>query len=329
MRKLTFGCLLSSTLVLALGCTPRIVSAPGMGVDSMGIVVVGSGEASAAPNIARLSLGAEIRALTADAALEQLSARTRAITSALKQLGVEAKDIQTSSLNINPIFEEPIPYPFAAPPPPTPASTDPLQAVPSPKTLHAAPPPKAEPPSLDPGVAKRDKRAVPSEKQASSKPQQPEPTLAAPVAPPGPELQTSRPEQGRGYRAGNQFTITVRDPRIESIGKILAAVMAQGANVVMGIGYDVENRTALLSQAREKAIANAQLQAEGIARAGGVKLGKITAIRQYGLHPGEPMPPPMMPSAGVGYGAGMGAPLQAERGEVAVTQSVIIFYAIE
>jgi uncharacterized protein YggE len=143
--------------------------------------------------------------------------------------------------------------------------------------------------------------AASARSQASSKPTQPEP--AAAPTPPGPELVASnpRPEQGKGYRAGNNFTITVRNPSIESIGKILAAVMAQGANVVMGIGYDIENRSALLSQAREKAIANAQLQAEGIARASGVRLGKITAIRQYGLHPGEPMPPPMMSAPGVGY----------------------------
>jgi uncharacterized protein len=316
MRAHILGSLIALALLSSLsGCASRIVSAPGMGVDSSGVVVVGSGEASAAPNIVRLSLGAEIRALTADMALEQLSARTRAITAALKQLGVEEKDIQTSALNINPIFEEPIPYPFAPPP----ASTNPLEAAPSPKM------------ESDPVAPKRDKRAVAIEKQASSKPQQPEPASAPPDALPGPEPFASnpRPEQGKGYRAGNQFTITVRNPRIESIGKILAAVMAQGANVVMGISYDVDNRSALLNQARDKAIANAQLQAEGIARAGGVTLGKITAIRQYGLQPGEPMPPPMMQAAGFGYGAGMGAPLQVERGEVAVTQSVIVYYAIE
>lgn len=319
MRKSTLGYLLSLTLVVVSGCTPRLVSAPGMGVDSAGIVVMGSGEASAAPDLVRLSLGAEIRAMTADAALEQLSARTRAITSALKQLGVQEKDIQTSSLNINPMFEEPIPYPFAPPPPAT-TSTSALEATSS---------PKAEPPVVDSGPSKRDKRAAPSEKQASSKSQQPEPVAAAPVPAPGPEAFASRPEQGKGYRAGNQFTITVRNPRLESIGKILSAVMAQGANVVMGISYDVENRSALVNQARDKAIANAQAQAASIARAGGVKLGKITAIRQYGLHPGEPMPPPMMPAAAVGYDARMGSPLQVERGEVAVTQSVILYYAIE
>jgi uncharacterized protein len=64
------------------------------------ITVVGTGEASGAPDTARAQLGVETRAATAGEALEANSTRMAALIARLKELGVKDEDIQTSGFNV-------------------------------------------------------------------------------------------------------------------------------------------------------------------------------------------------------------------------------------
>ena len=64
------------------------------------IVVTGTGDASAAPDIAFLSLGVEAEGATAAEALRKNSAQMDATIKSLRDAGVDKKDIQTSSLNV-------------------------------------------------------------------------------------------------------------------------------------------------------------------------------------------------------------------------------------
>lgn len=68
------------------------------------IVVTGEGEASAAPDMAVISIGVQTEAQTAGEALRQNSADMKATIDKLKKLGVADRDIQTSGLSVNPRY---------------------------------------------------------------------------------------------------------------------------------------------------------------------------------------------------------------------------------
>ncbi|MEF3275475.1 MAG: SIMPL domain-containing protein [Chloroflexus sp.] len=70
------------------------------------IVVIGSGEVKVEPDIAMITIGVETRAPTTQEALAQNSAQAQAMIDRIRQLGIEARDIQTTGLNIYPIYDE-------------------------------------------------------------------------------------------------------------------------------------------------------------------------------------------------------------------------------
>lgn len=77
------------------------------GVSNMPqIVVIGTGEVKVEPDIATITIGVETKAPTTQEALAQNSAQAQAIIERIRQLGVEAKDIQTTGLNIYPFYDE-------------------------------------------------------------------------------------------------------------------------------------------------------------------------------------------------------------------------------
>lgn len=82
-----------------------------------GISVMGVGKASAPPDIARTSIGVEVRAADVQQATNDATARMNAVTQAIKTLGIADKDLRTHSFSIG-FEQEPNP-----PPTPVPATT--------------------------------------------------------------------------------------------------------------------------------------------------------------------------------------------------------------
>lgn len=78
-----------------------------------GIAVVGVGKASAPPDIARTSIGVEVRGADVQQAVTDASARMSAVTSAIKQLGIADKDLRTHSFSVG-FEQEPTPPPGPA-----------------------------------------------------------------------------------------------------------------------------------------------------------------------------------------------------------------------
>ncbi len=70
------------------------------------ITVVGQGETTAVPDTAIVQLGVQTEAETARDALTENNAATEALIAKLKELGVADRDIQTSSFNIWPRYDE-------------------------------------------------------------------------------------------------------------------------------------------------------------------------------------------------------------------------------
>jgi uncharacterized protein YggE len=71
------------------------------------IRVTGEGEASAAPDMATINTGVVTQADSAKAALDQNNAVMQKVLATLKQQGIAAKDVQTSSFNVSPVYRQP------------------------------------------------------------------------------------------------------------------------------------------------------------------------------------------------------------------------------
>lgn len=67
--------------------------------------VSGTGEATAVPDTAMVSLGVTKTASTVEEAQNQVNETINTITKDLKQLGIEEKDIKTSNYNVNPNYD--------------------------------------------------------------------------------------------------------------------------------------------------------------------------------------------------------------------------------
>ncbi|WP_323715610.1 SIMPL domain-containing protein [Paracoccus aminovorans] len=69
------------------------------------LTVTGEGESTAAPDLATISLGVSSRADTAAEAMRVNAEQQAKVIEALKAEGVEARDIQTSGLNLSPVID--------------------------------------------------------------------------------------------------------------------------------------------------------------------------------------------------------------------------------
>jgi hypothetical protein len=107
--------LLGGLLVSAAGCRTRSSMPP----DDVtpGITVVGRGEASGTPDLARIDAGVQVRAPTVEAATSKANARMRDLISALGALGVAAEDVQTRNISVyeEREFQPPPPRPLPSP----------------------------------------------------------------------------------------------------------------------------------------------------------------------------------------------------------------------
>jgi len=67
--------------------------------------VTGEGMVQLSPDIAVVNAGVTAQALTVKAAQDELNRKINAVSSAVKKLGVDAKDIKTSNYNISPEYD--------------------------------------------------------------------------------------------------------------------------------------------------------------------------------------------------------------------------------
>lgn len=119
------------------------------------------------------------------------------------------------------------------------------------------------------------------------------------------------------YVASNQVTIRIR--KLDALGAILDAAVADGANTLNGLAFGLADPDPLLDEARKKAVAAARARAELLAAAAGVTLGPIVQISE-GSSWSEPAP---MYRAEVAA-----APVPVAGGEVGLSATVTIQYEI-
>ena len=92
-----------------------------------------------------------------------------------------------------------------------------------------------------------------------------------------------------GYRASNEVSVRFRD--IANTGRIIDALVAQGANQINGPMLSIEKPEAALDEARASALQKARARAEMYARTLGKRVGRIVSVSEAG---GQFRPMPMM-----------------------------------
>ncbi|QSX78052.1 SIMPL domain-containing protein [Agrilutibacter solisilvae] len=90
----------------------------------------------------------------------------------------------------------------------------------------------------------------------------------------------NRPPRIKGYYASNTVNVTVRD--IGRLGGILDALVATGANQINGPTFDIEDKDAVLDEARGKALDKARARAEGYAKRLGLRVRRVISVDETG-----------------------------------------------
>ncbi len=122
-----------------------------------------------------------------------------------------------------------------------------------------------------------------------------------------------------GFVASTMIDVRVRD--LARLGEVLDAVVADGANQLGGVSFDLAERTPALDAARRDAVAVARARAELFAQAAGVELGALLSLSENG---GYNAPVPMFARGEMMDASSV--PVAA--GEVALQASVTLVYAI-
>jgi uncharacterized protein YggE len=158
--------------------------------------VSATGEVSRVPDVAIISAGVQTRAATATGAISENAARMERVRAALKAAGIADRDVQTSSISLNPEYRY-------------------VENVP--------------------------------------------PRLT-------------------GYTASNQVNVRFRD--IRNSGRILDALVAEGANQINGPSLTIDKPQQALDEARVNAIANGRARAEVYARALGMRVLRLLSVSE-------------------------------------------------
>lgn len=169
-----------------------------------------TGEVARVPDLAIISAGVVTKSPTAGGALQQAATRMQRVRAALKSAGVDDRDVQTSSISLNPEYR----------------------------------------------------------------------------------YENNQTPQLTGYTASNQVTVRFRD--IANAGKILDALVAQGANQINGPTLTIDKPEAAIDEARAKAVASGRARAELYARSLGLKVARVVSVSESGGNYQVPPPMPMM-----------------------------------
>ena len=129
-----------------------------------------------------------------------------------------------------------------------------------------------------------------------------------------------------GYSANQTLTIKIHD--FTKLGTLLSNLPNQGVNSIDGVDYSFNDIDSFREQAREQALGNAKDNAEKLAQAAGVTLGKLQSFSESSQNPVTPLPYAM--SAGSAESNVAAAPVtQTEPGTQDITADVTVIYQIQ
>lgn len=120
-----------------------------------------------------------------------------------------------------------------------------------------------------------------------------------------------------GFLASNGVSVRVRD--LAELGRILDAVLSEGANEMSGLRFSVEDPAPFQADARAAAVRDAMTKAQQLAAAAGITLGPVRSISEGG----GSRAPVMMEMA-----AARSADVPIAAGEVGINVSVSMVFDI-
>jgi uncharacterized protein YggE len=126
-----------------------------------------------------------------------------------------------------------------------------------------------------------------------------------------------------GYQVSNQVDVTLDD--VKKLGPALDALVAAGANQINSVGFSIRDTGALLTTAREAAVADAMTRAKTYTHAAGVGLGSVVLIQEGAIE----APRPIMYQMAMRATVDAAPPTPTAPGEQSVTANVTIVYEIK
>jgi uncharacterized protein YggE len=120
----------------------------------------------------------------------------------------------------------------------------------------------------------------------------------------------------KGYQASNSVSVTARD--IAKLGELLDALVAAGATNINGPSFMLENDSAVISTARQRALQRATAQARSYAQAAGYSDVRLLVVSEGLMGRG---PVPMMAKVAMADAVAAPAP-PVEGGQVGSTVSL-------
>ncbi|HEU4877675.1 MAG TPA: SIMPL domain-containing protein [Sphingomicrobium sp.] len=214
---------MTKTMLALMISAAAMTAAPAASQDAVAVVrpvagtrldISATGSVSRVPDLAIISAGVVTKSPTASGAIADNAARMERVRAALKRAGIADRDIQTSSINLNPDYR----------------------------------------------------------------------------------YDNNQPPVLTGYQASNSVSIRFRD--IRNSGKILDALVTQGANQINGPSLTIDKPEAAYDEARTKALAAGRARADLYARSLGMRVTRLLSVSEGGTNmPRPPYPMAMMAQA--------------------------------
>lgn len=126
-----------------------------------------------------------------------------------------------------------------------------------------------------------------------------------------------------GYSANTNILIKVRN--LDNVNNVIDSVTVNGANQISGVSFDIDDKTKVQDDARQKAVDEAKKKAAAAAKIAGFKLGRIINYTENL----QGLPRPMMLHALDSAKPVGGIPTQVEPGSSEVTVDVTLSYEIQ
>ncbi len=205
MRKMLLLSLAAATALATPAALQAQATAIIQPVTGTRLDISATGTVSRVPDLAIISAGVVTKSTTATGAISDNSARMERVRAALRRAGIADKDIQTSSISLNPDYR----------------------------------------------------------------------------------YENNQPPVLTGYQASNNVSIKFRD--IRNSGKILDALVAEGANQINGPSLTIDKPETAYDEARVKAIAAGRARADLYARALGMRVVRLISVSEGGGMSRPPM----------------------------------------
>lgn len=104
LYKLTMASLLALAVSPVAAASAQTIAVPAQAISGTRLDVTATGEVNRVPDIALISAGVVTRASTASQAIAQNAQQMERVIAALRRAGIAERDIQTSSINLNPEY---------------------------------------------------------------------------------------------------------------------------------------------------------------------------------------------------------------------------------